>query len=372
MERLYSNGEVNRAGKIVSCPEESYRTLSEEVLSKAWKFFFHWRDIHGYPLASVTRTLKQRATNIDSGAIVAQRLKRSTSIISKLMRSEEEQERMALSRMQDIAGCRAVLSSIDQVYELKRYYERYAERYPDRGPELIATATKDYIWKTKPDTGYRGVHFVMKYRTEKESAKHLSGLRVEIQIRSRLQHAWAMAVETASAKTKQALKSGRGREPWRHFFRLMGTVIALKEDMPIVPATDEADVYHQVRVLSRELKVISLFTGMQNALHVLGGVEHPESKDDFYLLELDSRNGSVRYDVFSPNEFAEAAGQYASLERRTENNEDIHVVLVNVGDFRSLRLAYPSYFLDATEFIELIREACGMGGTRLTRRRRSR
>jgi hypothetical protein len=40
----------------------------------------------------------------------------------------------------------------------------------------------------------------------------------EIQLRSRLQHAWATTVETVDTFTRQAIKTGGGKAEWRRFF----------------------------------------------------------------------------------------------------------------------------------------------------------
>lgn len=361
MERRYSNSAVDKAGRIISVGD--IEVFSEEQLQNALDIFHHWRAIHAYPLNAIAMTLKRRAAFLDRNAIVAQRLKRHRSIVNKLMSPEHH---IGLSQMQDIAGCRAVLSTIDQVYALKRIYEDNAFRSLGKGSELVARWSKDYIMRPKPD-GYRSIHLVMKYRTIKDSAKELTGLRVEIQIRSRLQHAWAMGLETASVKTNQALKSGRGLESWKKFFRLMATVIALKENMPVVSEDEELHVYREVKALSKLLKPIPLFEGMRHAIQSSAG-QDTLGYDDLYLMELNSQSQTMKVTQFPPYLFARATAAYASAEMRTENNEDIHVVLVRAAGLRSLRLAYPSYFLDASDFIELIREACDMGqrGPRIT------
>jgi len=53
-------------------------------------------------------------------ALIAQRLKRSVSIVSKLQRFP----RMKLSTMQDIAGLRAVMKNVNQVRVLEKNYRQ--------------------------------------------------------------------------------------------------------------------------------------------------------------------------------------------------------------------------------------------------------
>jgi ppGpp synthetase/RelA/SpoT-type nucleotidyltranferase len=364
MERIYSNGKVDRAGELLSGrimnPARDGRQSIAEW-DEAFDILSHWRAIHAYPLAAIASRLKCRAISLDPEAIVAQRLKRFPSIRAKL----KSKENMALTQMQDIGGCRAVMETVEQAYEIKRIYEKHAIRRPDSGPQLIDKWTKDYILTPKED-GYRGVHFVMKYRTSDSSVgAHCNGLRVEIQLRSRLQHAWAMAVETASVRTHQALKAGEGRESWKLFFRLMASVIAIKEQLPLVPYTDDLTVHKRLRFVARGLKVIPLFEGMSHVVEFLheesGATARPE---DLYLLELNSQTRDIKYRIYNKADFKDAVADYGSVERQFSRDPDVHVVLVSVASLAMLKSAYPSFFLDTTIFVELIKEAVEEGSHR--------
>ncbi|WP_338119313.1 RelA/SpoT domain-containing protein [Streptomyces parvus] len=57
------------------------------------------------------------------------------------------------------------------------------------------------------DSGYRGVHLVYEYGASKEE---YLGLRIESQVRTQLQHAWATAVETMDLFSDSELKYGKG------------------------------------------------------------------------------------------------------------------------------------------------------------------
>lgn len=63
---------------------------------------------------------------------------------------------MQLSRMQNIGGLRAVVSSLSKVEELKENYRSSRFKH-----ELHLF--KDYIQNPK-DSGYRGIHLVYKYK----------------------------------------------------------------------------------------------------------------------------------------------------------------------------------------------------------------
>lgn len=294
----------------------------------------------------VSNVLSKRATRIDPSAIVAQRLKRFPSIRAKLKRSPVNN----LTTMQDIAGCRAVLATVEDAYVLKHFYESKAKT-AQTGPELVEKWTKDYIQNPKPD-GYRSLHLILRFSTTVERINHCNGLRVEIQIRSQMQHAWAVAVETASAVTDQALKSGLGEDDWKRFFFLVGDIIASTEGGPLICGMDLKSLRGEAADLARSLKVITLLESMQHVLELFSGF----GTDELYLLELDSKAREIRYTGFSRADFTGAAEAYRSLERQHKENQDIHIVLVSVKSLRELKTAYPSYFLDSSGFIQVMRQ----------------
>src|SRR5260370_41876111 len=161
---------------------------------------------------------------------------------------------MKLSQMQDIAGCRAVMPTVRDVEKLVARYEISNAKNPSGRPEFVKKY--DYIAQPKKD-GYRSVHFVYKYRTTSKHLEDFNGLRIEVQLRSQLQHAWATAVETVSTFTGQALKSNVGSDECKRFFALMGSAIALRERKPLGPdtPTDEHKVIAELRQLTTQLQL---------------------------------------------------------------------------------------------------------------------
>ena len=91
---------------------------------------------------------------------------------------------MNLARMQDIGGLRAVVESVSVAERVRTDYLKSQFAH-----ELVADT--DYIAKPKA-SGYRGFHLVYKYSGRDTDA--YDGLQVELQIRTKVQHAWATAV----------------------------------------------------------------------------------------------------------------------------------------------------------------------------------
>ena len=217
----YSRKQINKAGKILASSERTYDqfTWASEVLS-------NWRSCHGYPINTFKVTLRDKlqAINADN-AIVAQRLKRTPSIISKLKRFDK----MQLSRMQDIGGLRAVVMIPKKVYELRNNYLKSHKRSQFKHDFV---AERDYIKRPKI-SGYRSIHLIYRYHSDKVT--DYNGLLLELQIRSKLQHIWATAVETVGTFIQYALKSSEGPEEWLNFFSLVGSAFAHLEKSPPVP-----------------------------------------------------------------------------------------------------------------------------------------
>jgi ppGpp synthetase/RelA/SpoT-type nucleotidyltranferase len=263
---LFNRGEIDRAGQFLvdeKAISNSYAEANDidgyvDAADRAYTIINNWRSSHSYPLQIIKMTLLGRAKSVDNQAIVAQRIKRLSSIESKLTRNRN----MKLSQMQDLGGCRAVLGTTRRVNELVDIYEVAAAKNPTDRPQFIKKY--DYIAHPKPD-GYRSVHFVYKYRTKAVGPAVYNGLRIEIQLRTRLQHAWATAVETVSTFTGQALKSNVGDEEWKRFFALMGSALALREGTPTIENTPSSP-----NQLKLELREYTRLLDVQNRLTLYG------------------------------------------------------------------------------------------------------
>jgi len=315
---------------------------SPEELSNAINVIDNWRASHAYPLLIFYQTLKNRATRIHKTSLVAQRTKRLISILDKLKREEN----MKLSQMQDIGGCRAVLGSLEQVRNLEQVYLTSRWEHEEGNH-------KDYIKFPKP-SGYRGIHLKYKYKGMGEKSSY-NGLKIEIQLRTNLQHIWATAVETAGTFLKQALKSNIGHESWLRFFSLMSSVFAIRENSPIVPGTskDLNELVSEIRAINESHQIVNSFAG---TTAVLSHIQ--QSKYSVYfLVSLDPDKLTVEIKSFKKNESQAANKAYTELEKNCMGT-NINVVLVSSSSVKALERAYPNYFLDAGNFLREVQTVC--------------
>ena len=176
--------------------------------SNALPVINNWRASHSFPLNTFKIGLNRNADRIDGGSLTAQRIKRLSSISQKLQRFPN----MKLSQMQDIGGCRAVMRSVDKVRELETVYKKSEVKHK-------LDHVDDYIMHPKA-SGYRGVHIIWRYHSDRQ--EYYNGFKIEMQLRSALQHSWATAVETVGTFLQQGTQIEPGRRGLAAIFRSHG------------------------------------------------------------------------------------------------------------------------------------------------------
>jgi ppGpp synthetase/RelA/SpoT-type nucleotidyltranferase len=255
----FSKKRVNHAGKNLLLEEVDLWEWAETL-----EIINNWRSAHGFPLNTFQTTLRNKGRIVDPDVIVAQRIKRLSSIELKLRRFPT----MTLSQMQDIGGCRAIVSSVDDVVRLVKFYIQSDIKHK--------LHTQDDYLKNPKITGYRGFHLIYSYFSDRVPT--YNGLKIEMQIRSQLQHAWATAVEIVGTFTRQALKSSQGEDDWLRFFALMGSALANWEGTVRVPGTpeDKTRLTEELNIVSDRLDAIGRLRHYGMAPNIL---ERPQARD---------------------------------------------------------------------------------------------
>jgi GTP pyrophosphokinase len=119
-----SRAAVDRAGDVLR-RHQSGELANPFQLGEAWSvvdaFRREWSD-SPHPLTTANMGLRSMAKTVTSTAQVSQRLKRANRIVDKLVRAP----RMRLSQMQDVGGCRVVVSTLT---ELRALQSRVLDRY---------------------------------------------------------------------------------------------------------------------------------------------------------------------------------------------------------------------------------------------------
>lgn len=345
----YSSKEINNAGEILR-KENS----SKKDVDNALDILDNFRASHNYPLHIFQINLKNNSLRRDKNALVSQRLKRVSSIIKKLNRIYSNNSSIRLFQIQDIAGCRTVVKDYPLAKDLFEFYIK------GRNLKHKFVKSNDYITYPKDD-GYRSFHIVYEFQSDKGKNDY-NGMRVEIQIRTKLQHLWATAVETVDFFTRQSLKLNEGDPEWGEFFRLVSSAFAIKENCPTVNNTpsDKKELYFKIKERERKLDVINKLTKWDGALRLIDEKQLKNKTAKFFLLELDIGREDLFIQTYDAKQEEQATNEYAKLEKKYKDQKDYDIVLVGLDAAKDLKKAYPNYFIDTKDFVKELKEILAM------------
>lgn len=335
---MNSKKEIVLAGKVLR--ERLSMDSISDIESKydcsvydAFRIAHDWRDAHMFPLLRVRMELARRLGTIEKGAVTAARVKRMESIRRKLQRP------ITLYQMQDIAGCRAIVRSMKEVDRIAGYYASGSSQH-------VVQKEDNYISNPKND-GYRSRHIILKYSGNDERYNRQT---VEIQLRTRIQHAWSTAVESVGLIRGENIKGGEGDDDWRRFFVLMSTEFSYEEGSPLpsVCSLSREEVRKEIKDLSKRIKAVSTLEKYKQAIKYADWYEHPGAR--YYLLQFDNETKGINVRAFF--NYEDGASVYVEQER---SNKKANTVLVEVNKVNDLKKAFPNYFLDVSAFTEKLK-----------------
>ena len=332
-----SKSQIKKAGEILALgnPEHPEYLWALNLADK-------WRACHAYPINTFQSTLRVKLKKFSKEVIVAQRLKRMPTIIDKLRRYPA----MQLTTMQDIGGIRAVLGSVNDVYKLADEYRKSSFFAHSLVHE------NDYIQTPRDDDGYRSIHLIYKY-INKQTPSY-DGLRIELQIRTKLQHIWATAVETMGTFLGQALKSRQGDQEWLDFFALTSSAFAHKEKSIPVPRyahLTAQETFKAVADAEKNLKALEKMRGFSSAANEIARGRGTGRGWSYHLIVLNSLENTIKITSYNRESIDQAVSDYSKVELEAALGSKIEPVLVSAGPIEKLRRAYPNFFLDIGGFI---------------------
>lgn len=330
-----SKSSVHRAGRVL---RDNNAGLEE--LSNAMDILSSWRSLHSYPINTFQAYLRNKIKKDEyQKVIIAQRLKRMPSIVSKLQRLKG----MGLETMQDIGGIRVILKNIEEVYKL------HSSLLKARFAHKALLPPDDYIKNPKRD-GYRSLHQIFKYASHRHP--ELNVLHVELQIRTQLQHSWATAVETLGIIEQSSFKTGEGDEAFKQFFKLASALFSIDEHTPVLAEYADTSREAIVRELKKLEEELQITTKLKSIVLSAQRIERATNKfNEYYLLELDTQKGTISTMAVPRDQLTFAESLYKAREKDTRSNSAISIVLISVGSVAEIRKAYPNYFLDTNDFV---------------------
>ena len=310
----YSNKDYKRLGDRI---RQNPRNVSDTDFRMLQELRLSYKE----PLAVIFHAVEQAAHKVDANSICTYRVKRIESIVSKLLRFPE----MQINRTEDIAGCRCIMTSTEDVYRL---YDRLL-RNKDKLPFELKGVIHDYIQQPK-ESGYRSIHL-------NAVLKDGDNRRVEIQLRSLEHHNWATLVEITDLLFKAKLKED-GRADNHELFDLH---LLLSKDEGSLSKSDKYKIAETVIKYNYIEKLGEVFArnyldvrSQWNKMHL--------QRYHFFLISTDS-TGIPEFSGYLYFEEAEKAYFEKFLNNR--GNRNIVLAHLKKTDFTKISIAYSNYFL---------------------------
>lgn len=304
-----TKGETNRLGESI---RKEYGNVSNGTIQQ----LENYRTSHKESLALIFRELCRIKYKIGRNTIVTYRIKRFESIINKLHRFPK----MNLSRMWDIGGCRCIVNSNSEVYNLR---EEIAK---------ILTIKKVNDWIENPqEDGYKSLHL---YVTLPNDDKTL-----EIQIRNQNDHNWATLVEISDLLFESGLKEYGRNKDLLTFHKLL----AKRNDLTLKEKIQIAKISKKYKYIDRISEVF-----VRNHLRVREQWLDIETKSRYKYFLIEASKSEVPK-IQAYDNFEDAELDYFN---RFKNNQKANIVLTHLPkpNYNQISIAYSNYILTVHSF----------------------
>lgn len=314
LNNKYSNRDYKKLGDRI---RNNPKNVSESDLIMLQSLRLTYKE----PLAVIFNSIGKTAYKVDKNCICTYRVKRIESIISKLVRFPE----MQVNRVEDIAGCRCIMSSTEKVYEL--YHRLMKNR--DKLPYEIRGTVHDYIKEPK-ESGYRSIHI-------NAVLKNGDNRRIEIQLRGLEHHNWATLVEITDLLFKTKLKEN-GEKADRDLFEFHKLLSIPEKSITKKEKYFIADTIIKYNYID---KIGAVFA--RNYLDVRSQWNRMKLQRNHFFLISTGSDGIPEFMGFLYFEEAEQA--YFEKFINNEDNRNIVLTHLQQSSFTKISVAYSNYFL---------------------------
>lgn len=328
----HSRSQVAKCGKRLA-KESPPQSTDLDILH-------NWRACHAYVLSIFVQGLNRKIKDLGlSGVVVTQRLKMKSTIIDKLVQGRSKD----LSSMHDVAGCRVICSSLEELEHVRNAFNSRRVFH-----QRISDEKFNYLSAPK-SSGYRGIHDVFSHESKMAEMSPWNNLKVEIQYRTYVQHAWATGVEVCDRIFKDRLKFGQGEVEHARLFELWSELLArnLEGMNSCHPELSNDELANEVLAQEAHAKVLDAFGKLSSFKGKI------KSGKNLLLSIGEDQKPNVQSFASFPKALA------AAEEIEKDGNSGSFAVAVRGRNSNELRSAFRNYFNDTKELTTLIQASLG-------------
>ncbi|MBQ3576771.1 MAG: RelA/SpoT domain-containing protein [Coprobacter sp.] len=310
---VYSNNDYDKLGDRI-------RNNPLNISDDDYEMLQHLRLSYKSSMSLIFNYIEKVAHRIDHNCVCTYRIKRIESIVSKLDRFPT----MRVNRAEDIAGCRCILSTEEQVYKLYNYIIKNSKKIPFE----IKGKINDYI-QTTPKSGYKSIHLNVSLKGENK--------RIEIQIRSVEHHNWATLVEITDLLFNLKIKEV-GESSNSQLFKLHLLLSKPQEEISLKDINYITDTIIEYKYIQ---KLGDIFAN--NYIDVRNHWNSLKLQNNHFFLISTGQDGVPEISGFKDFDTAEAC----YFERFINNKSNKNIVLTHLRrtNFAKISVAYSNYFL---------------------------
>ena len=335
-----------------SFTKKDIRSISDKLRHKETlseneeQIFSAFREGHNDILNNYQSVIRRRLTKSKYKDVVfVQRLKRRPTIVNKL---SERLYQMDLSRMHDIAGGRIIFPNLVLLNEFRNEFlkgQKQAKKF-----HRIKEGKYNYIDSPNKKTGYRGIHDIF----EEVSADALK-VKIEIQYRTQIQHAWATACEIWDSNFGDLTKFGLSDPKIQKFFCLISEFFSRMLESSQFTNKSDISIYAQILFLECKYDILSKLRGL-NILKIASKnlPQNKQMEHELLLVVKKVKETSVDFAIYE--HIYNAMPSYSKIELHDDNDDS---VLVKVKNRKELKAAYNNYFNDMRAFFLCWQKARG-------------
>lgn len=326
-EISYSKSKIDKAGVVLARDN-----FEQDQYGECEKIVEWWRESHLKPLTEVTLKLIEWFHVFEAVVSVNQRLKRKPQIIKKIRRKPN----MRLSQMRDIGGCRAIFDTNEQLEEAAELIRTKSKRYK----YFLIIDEADYRVHGRQESGYRALHITVER----------NGYRIEIQLRSKLQHAWAEAIERTSVLCEKSLKEGEGPQDIIDFFKVTSDAFCEVDWKRKISDELIKKVFEKEECLRESAfvtpKMIAGGTKMNEAFMkaMVARERKRKGKIKNWVLIFDWKQGVFTHWMETDQDPEIASKIYSYQEQSFKYDEGYEVVLIGSTFVKSIKETHSHYF----------------------------